>query len=315
MAAEERRIGDATSGLRAFLVIDALVEGRAFGGIRVRAGGDGDALADARALARAMSLKCAFAGIEGGGAKTVVHAWTDRPAAMRALGREVEALAGRYLCGGDLGFTADDLRELRAATRYVACDGIADASGRTVVESLAAADATGHVAVQGLGAIGLSVARRLRALGGRVTACDPDPAACGRARELGCAVVEPGAILDVEADAFSPCAVGGVITPAAAERLRARVVCGGANNPLSDPGVAELLRRRGTVFVPDFVANAGALIAGSSAMLGRDPEPLLAALPGRVRELLARAAAEGRTPLEIATRAAEERLRAAKARR
>jgi leucine dehydrogenase len=316
MTADVLRIEDPASGLRAVLVIDTLVSGRAFGGIRVAAYADeAGALEEARRLARAMSLKCGFAGIDGGGAKTVVWAWRDRPAAMRALGRFVESLDGRYCCGGDLGFTADDQREVASATRHVACSDLADRTGRTVVDAMLAAGPVRTVAVQGLGAVGRSVARRLRERGADVVACDPAPAACDGARAIGCRIVPPDAILDQQSDAFSPCAVGGVITLDAARRLRARIVCGGANNPLAEPAVAGALLERGVVYVPDFVANAGALIAGSCAMLGHDPEPLLASVAGRVRALLDRASAERRPPVDVARDAAEERLRAASGRR
>jgi leucine dehydrogenase len=234
---------------------------------------------------------------------------------MRALGRYVESLDGRYYCGGDLGFTADDLRAVRAETRHIACSELADVTGRTVVDSMLAAGPVRAVAVQGLGAVGGSVARRLRERGADVVACDPDPAACDRARAIGCRIAGPDAILEEECDAFSPCALGGVITMTAARRLRARIVCGGANNPLAEPAVAAALLERGIVYVPDFVANAGALIAGACAVLGRDAEPLLASTAQRVRALLDRASAEGRPPVDVARDAADERLRVASGRR
>ncbi len=310
-------IEDAPSGLQAVLVIDMLVAGRSFGGIRLGSyAHEMEALADAKKLARAMSLKCAFAGIDGGGAKTVVWGWRDRGAAMRALGRHIQGLAGRYLAGADMGFTDDDAAAVKAETKHLACCDVSDATGRSVVDALdAASEKAGvplkSVAVQGAGAVGWAVVRRLRERGIAVVVGEPDPPRAERARQAGCEVVFPDAIYQQAADAFSPCARGGVLSDRAAVRLKCRIVCGGANNPLVNDAVAKVLHDRGILYVPDFVANAGALIQGSAGVMGHDPEPLLAALPGRVRELLDLARAENKPPLDVAVRIAEERLRRA----
>ncbi len=302
-------IEDAASGLRAVLVIDTLLKGRAFGGIRVgRYGNDLEALADAKALARAMTLKCAFAGIDGGGAKTVVFGWQDRAAAMCALGSYIDKLGGTYLCGSDLGFAAEDVEAVKSRTRHIACADVADTSGRTVVECLLAVDTPKSAAVQGLGAIGMSVVKRLRARGIAIIAADPRPQPGEQARALGCELVFPDSIYEQPVDAFIPCAMGNVLRDRSVAQLRARTVCGGANNPLAEDGVAQLMAERGITYVPDFVANAGALIEGSCRMLGADPEPILSALPGRAKALVERARAEKRSPLDVAVAIAEERI-------
>jgi len=308
-------IEDAESGLTAVLVLDAVLRGRAFGGIRVGSyPNELAAAADAKALARAMTLKCAFAGIDGGGAKTVVYGWKNREAAMRALGRHIHGLGGRYYAGADLGFSDADLAAVQAETKYVACGDIAEETGRTVVDSLDAAGGARSVAVQGLGAVGMSVVKRLRERKVKIVAGDPNSARAEQARQLGCEIVFPDGLYQQGVDAFMPCAIGGVLTERAIARLKCTIVCGGANNPLANDAGAKQLMDRGVTYVPDFVANAGALIAGASAVLGRDPEPVLAALPDRVRELLARSKAEQRTTLDVAASIAWERVAALRGR-
>ena len=42
--------------------------------------------------------------------------------------------------------------------------------------------------------------------------------------------------------------------------LPGSIVCGGANNQLATPGVAEQLRGRGILYAPDYLVNAGGVI-------------------------------------------------------
>jgi leucine dehydrogenase len=100
---------DAASGLEAILVIDDVTLGPAAGGVRTRAyRSPEDALADAAALARAMTVKCALAGLPTGGGKCVVldHAGLDRARGFRVLGERIAELGGLFRTAGDLGTTA-----------------------------------------------------------------------------------------------------------------------------------------------------------------------------------------------------------------
>ena len=113
---------DPPSGLTAVLVIDDLTLGPGAGGVRTRAyPGLAAAVAEASALARAMTRKCALAGLAAGGAKAVVldHPGLDRPAAFRALGRLVAELGGLFRTAGDLGTTAADLAAMAETCPYV----------------------------------------------------------------------------------------------------------------------------------------------------------------------------------------------------
>lgn len=295
----------------AFVAIHSLVGGRALGGIRIREYDDEQAaLDDALRLALAMSRKVAFHGLPAGGAKTVLmRPRRGRAAAVEALGAFIESLDGRYHCGPDLGFGPDDETALRRTTSHLACTtGLGEATARGVHAAITAICPPRAVAIQGLGAVGLPLARLLAADGVRVVASDIRPVP-------GFEVVPPTSIFDVDCDVFAPCAQGGVLDAETIERLHCRVVCGAANNPLASDADAERLRARGILYVPDFVANAGAVIVGGSLAAGEGSlaEGRLAAIGERVIEVLERADEEGRSPHAVAVEEADRLLAAARA--
>lgn len=286
----------------AFVVLHAVLRGRAFGGIRIRDyPGEEAALDDAKRLARAMSRKVVMAGIEGGGGKAVMIAPRgDRAEAVRRLGAFIESLGGRYYCGSDLGFTRDDLATLAGETKYVACGDLGPWSARTVRACMDVVAAPNTVAIQGFGAIGRPLAELLR--GSRVIAADLQPIA-------GVESVRAERIYDVPCDVFAPCAAGGVLDAETIPRLGCAAVCGGANNPLATDDDALRLRLRGITYVPDFIANSGATIKGASTAIGEEDriEPRMAAVADTLREVLA---AGGPSPHHDAIRIAEARIAA-----
>lgn len=294
------------AGATAFVALHALLAGRAFGGIRVRRyRAEREALDDALRLARAMSRKIVMAGIEAGGGKTVLVAPEgDRAAALERLGAFIESLGGRYHAGPDLGFTDEDEAALRRSTRHLACTrGLGEATARGVLHAVDAVASPRRVAVQGLGGVGLPLARMLQERGVEVVASDVRPVA-------GFDLVDPEGIYDVEADVFAPCAAGEVLDRETIGRLRCRVVCGAANNPLATEEDAERLHARGVLYVPDFLATGGAVIVGASAALGEADraQARLAGIGQRVRDVVDRARREGRSPQAVAVEEADRRI-------
>lgn len=289
-------------GTVAFLALHALIAGRSFGGIRIRDYlSEEHAVEDALLLARAMSRKVVLTGIEGGGGKTVLMAPKgDRARAVEELGRFVESLRGRYHCGPDYGFTAADGDVMRANTRYFAAGEVSHVTARSVLLAMRAVIEPSVVAVQGLGAVGQPLASELARSGARVIAADIVPV-------VGFESVAPEAIYDVECDVFAPCALGSVLDEATIPRLRCRVVCGGANNPFATEADAERLRARGITYVPDFIANAGATIHGVSTIVGEADriEARLDHVATLTREVVERAAREGRSPHAVAVEMAD----------
>ena len=313
------------AGLRAFLVIDAVRGGLAAGGTRTRAyAAPIDAVRDACQLSRAMSLKCAIAGLQAGGAKMVVlnHPELDRAAAFRALGARVQDLGGVFHTAGDLGTTAADLAHMARTTEFVQTNesSLAAAVARGV-QACAEACATtrGHadlrglrVAVQGCGAIGAAVAASFAEAGSVLQVADLDPQAASRVAEAtGARIVAPATILSADVDIVAPCATGGVLGRESVEALRAWAVCGAANNILADEKVGAMLVEREVLFVPDFIASAGAVIEGVCELQGReDAEALIQQLGTTTRAVLLEAADSGSSTTVVARRVAEARLHA-----
>lgn len=305
------------------LAIDSLALGPAVGGVRTLVGAtEEEAIRDAVALARAMTLKCAIAGLDAGGAKAVVLAGPgmDRPAAFRRLGEHVQEFGGLYRCAGDLGTTPADLAAMRSTTQYVTTDQVAliAAAGRGVLRCIEAClDLAGgavaglRVLVIGAGAMGEGVALALAGAGAEILVADLDSS---RAERLAAAVngraVPSDRWYDLEADIVAPCATGGLIDANAARSVRAWAICGTANNQLASPEAGEILRSRGVLYVPDFIASAGPVIQGiaPSVMGVQDAGAMIDALGETAMRVLELARSEQVQPAVLAERIARERI-------
>ncbi|MCB9522824.1 MAG: Glu/Leu/Phe/Val dehydrogenase [Myxococcales bacterium] len=324
-------VHDPASGLLGVIVIDDTTRGPAIGGCRLARYANGEAaLDDAIRLARAMTLKCSLAGLPAGGGKGVFiehDGITDRAAMLRAMGHYIDSLAGRFYTSGDLGIGPGDLAVVRETTRYVAVpDAQLDLAGaaadglvagmRCALRSVGlGADLKGRrVAVQGLGAMGGRLARRLVDAGATVFGADPNPAAAQAAAQAGVQLVDPAALFDLEVDIVSPCAVGGILDALAAERLRCKIVCGAANNQLASASVDARLHARGVAYVPDFAVNAGAVVLGASRFFESVPSgaEATARAAERIGEVVQRifdeVHASGDPPGAVALRLAEAGL-------
>ncbi|WP_416140691.1 Glu/Leu/Phe/Val family dehydrogenase [Halomonas sp. HK25] len=325
---------DAASGLRAIIAIHDTTRGPALGGLRIYPyASEEDALTDVLRLSRGMSYKSAMADLPLGGGKAVIIAdpRTEKtPALLRAMGRLVESLGGAYITAEDSGSSEADMQVIAEATDHVG--GLRRASGESgdpspftawgvycalrsaVRHGLRRDDIQGlRVAIQGVGHVGAHLARHLHQAGAQLVLADVDREALSHlAEELGAEAVAPEAIFDAEVDLFAPCALGAVLDEAVVERLRAKVVCGAANNQLATPAMAERLRARGILYTPDYVANAGGVI--EIAWQRRDDydrAAVMAHIEGigaTLDELFARAAREQRSPAVIADAMARERF-------
>lgn len=324
---------DPASGLRAIVAIHDTRRGPALGGCRFWSyPSETDAIADALRLSRGMTYKSALARLPLGGGKCVVlggAAEMKTPELLRALGRAIERLGGRYVTAEDVGVTPEDLRIVAETTGHVA--GLPETSGdpspvtargvfaglkAAVRHRLGAKDLAGlTVAVQGLGAVGRSLADQLAEAGARLIVADIRAAAVESAVwELEAAAVDVDDIYDAEADVFAPCAMGAVLNDATIPRLNVAVVAGSANNQLARAFHGETLKRRGVLYAPDYAINAGGVIniAHEDRATGRyDRAAALVAvdrIDDTLAEIFARADAEDRPTSEIADAMAEERL-------
>ena len=320
------------SGLTGVIAIQSTALGPAVGGTRWRRYGDlGEAFEDALRLARAMTLKNAAAELQWGGGKAcIIDDGSPRERQLKAYADLLNHLDGEFIAGKDVGMTLDAMNFLSKRTRWVvgvAPDhgGLGDPSPATAQTVLGAVQAAlrirfgsdelagRSVAIVGVGSVGASLARQLTAGGAKLVLADIDE---GRLRDAakatGGEAVSIGEALGAKVDVLSPCATGEMIDTEMAERLRCAIIAGGANNPLVDDGAAQELHRRGVLYVPDYLANAGGVIMNAVEFNGEGPEALRAALEravARTAENLRVAADTGRPPYEIAREAVEMRLK------
>jgi leucine dehydrogenase len=321
------------TGLVAFIALHDTTLGPAVGGTRMRVYATPDAAAiDALRLARAMTAKAAMCGIARGGGKAVILGDPVRDKTeplLSAYARAVDRLGGRFHTGPDMGIDGRDVAVMSKVTRYVshAVAGnpleAADLAALGVEVAIAAAgQALGRpvegltVALQGLGEVGMRLARGLHRQGARLVVADVDERKVDEARGAFKAEAVPAPrIYDVEAHVFSPCAAGGILDDETIPRLRCRAVVGAANEQLAEPRHAEALLHRGILYAPDYVVNAGGLLsllfelgeADEAAVVARVRE-----IGPRVVELLERARHEGQSPSRVADRMVEEKLEAAR---
>ncbi len=329
---------DRGTGLRAIVAIHSTRLGPALGGTRFYPyASEAEGLEDVLRLARGMTYKAAAAGLDLGGGKAVIFgdpARDKHEALMRAYGRYVDALGGRYLTAEDVGTTQDDMDLVRRETRFVTgvsreLGGSGDPSLATAYGVLWAMKAVArrlwgdtslvgrHVAVAGVGKVGRALVAHLVEERARVTVADVTPAAVERAvGEAGAEAVGVEKIHAVECDIYSPCALGGALRAETIPELRCAAVVGSANNQLAD-GVASarLLAETGVLYAPDFVANAGGLIniAEELAPGGYRPDRARTAVRrifDTVTSVLEAAEVDGVTTAEAADRLAEHRIAA-----
>lgn len=331
---------DPRTGLRAVIAIHNTALGPALGGTRFFPYPSyGEAVADALRLSRAMSYKNAISGLAHGGGKAVIigDPETDKtPELLRAYGRLVQTLGGRYVTACDVGTYVQDLDIVGETTAYATGrsrerGGCGDSSVLTaygVYQGMRAAAehvwgtpslAGRRVGIAGVGKVGRQLAAHVLEEGGSVVVSDIDGDAVDRLRaghpEVE-AVGTAAALVALDLDVYAPCALGGALDDRTVEALQARVVCGGANNQLvteGPGGTAERLAGRGVVYCPDFLVNAGGVIQVSDELLGFDLERArakAAAIFEHTLEVLRSADTDGITPAEAANRIAEERMAA-----
>jgi leucine dehydrogenase len=326
---------DARADTWMFVCVHSTVLGPAAGGTRMKVyASPNEALRDGLRLAQAMTAKNAVAGLPLGGGKGVLAVprlprGEERRELLLRYAELVESLHGTYWTACDMNTASPDMDVVaeRCSTVFgrteehggsgtsapATADGVFAGIRASVAHAFGSDELAGRtVLVQGVGAVGDPLARRLHGEGARVILTDADETRAKElAAELGAETVQPEDAIDTPCDVFSPCATGGVLSEGSIPRLRCRVVAGAANNQLAGPRDAERLAERGILYAPDYVANAGGIIhLASLEMLGEDVarrDERIEAIGGTLTELFRRADAEG-----ISTAAAAERMVAAR---
>jgi len=311
-----RRFRDDRLDLTVFIAVHNSNRGSALGGARIRAYRDETAaLADVLKLSEGMTYKNVLAGLPFGGAKAclVEKPWDEdtRRLALRRFGEFVESFGGRYTTAEDMGSSVADIMVVREVTKHVCClaGGIGDQSPWTARGVLAGIEAAlvrsegspsvaGKIfAIEGIGKVGHHLALELYERGGSLVLADIVEERLGAWKgSPRVSIVDPTEIRGVSSDVYCPCAAGQSLTPEVIANLKARIVAGGANNQLAEPDGARRLARRGVLYCPDFVVNAGGVIAAAAELHGWNTDELCRRIGGIgecLGRLLDKAAATG----------------------
>lgn len=327
---------DKASGLKAIIAIHDTTLGPALGGTRMWPyASEEEAIVDVLRLARGMTYKSAAAGLDLGGGKAVIIGDPHKDkseALLRAFGRFVEGLNGRYITAEDVGTTVADMDIVLRETRYVCglsakAGSSGDPSPVTAVgvwkgikacagavwgeESLAGKT----IALQGLGKVGYHLARHLHDDGARLIVTDTVAERVARVTaELQVQTVAPEAIYDVPCDIFVPAALGAVLNDDTLARLGCRLVAGPANNQLAEARHGELLHQKGILYAPDYVINAGGVINVADELNGAyDRERALRAveiIPRNLAEVIRVSRRDNIPTYKVADLLAENRIAA-----
>ena len=321
---------DDAIGYHGIIAVHSTAFGPAVGGTRFwNYDSEEEALTDALRLSHGMTYKSALAGLPLGGGKSIIisnHSARDRTALLRAHGRFIETLKGRYVTAEDVGTSPADMEIVRLETQHVA--GLIGRSGdpspytaRGVYRAIQASsqfllntfELSGlKVAIQGCGNVGYHLAKLLHEAGARLIATDVNSENLSRVvDEFGAEAVKPNEIFSVKADVFAPCALGGVLNDETIPQLKVRIVAGSANNQLLEERHGSMLRDRSILYAPDYVANVGGVLNGCVELLGWTSEQSLEkinAVYDTVLKIFKSAAEQAITPNEAADRLAEDRL-------
>lgn len=270
--------------LKAIVAIHNTANGPALGGCRMRLYTDeAQALDDVLRLSEGMTYKSSIAGLDLGGGKSCIIADPAMVEGRRDLflqfGHCLNHLGGRYITAEDMGTSVDDVMIMREITKYAAGfdrtkGGGGDPSpwtARGVYQAILAAaerkygskDLKGKkVTVQGVGHVGMYLVSYLKEAGAKVIVSDTRDELVQKAKkDFGVEAASSDAIYDVDADIYAPCAIGQTVNPETLKRLKCTIICGAANNQLSDSSVYGTINDKGILYCPDFVVNSGGVIS------------------------------------------------------
>lgn len=275
---------DPETGLKAIIAIHSTVLGPALGGTRRWAyAHESEALFDVLRLSEGMTYKAAAADLPLGGGKSVIllpkPGEQPTEAQGRAMGRFVDSHGGMYIAAEDVGVSPQFCDWMAKESKFImggeavshggdpspwtalGCFNSMKACLRHLGKSVDFKSLT--VGIQGCGATGYKLAKLLREAGAAVLVTDVHVPTMKRCvEELGCVALGNDRNLFAEKlDILAPCALGGILDHKTIQQLKCQVVCGTANNQLLHPDAdGALLKQRGILYAPDFIANAGGLI-------------------------------------------------------
>ena len=271
---------DSGVGLKGFLAIHNDNLGPATGGTRMLPyASEREAIADVLKLSRAMTYKCALAGVRHGGGKAVIIGDPEKIKTenfLRAYAKIIDGFNGEFSTGEDVGITEDDVQVMLQESRHfngrrgLAGDPSPYAALTTFYAiQVAASEIFGtedlfqkSAAIKGIGKVGGELMKLLIGAGAKIIGADikPEVISVVKSKYPQVKIVDSDVIYEQPVEVFSPCALGNDLTVETVKKIRARIICGAANNQLATAEVGDELFRIGILYVPDYVANAGGLI-------------------------------------------------------
>ncbi|NRB70402.1 MAG: Glu/Leu/Phe/Val dehydrogenase [Xanthomonadales bacterium] len=319
-------------GLKAIIAIHNTTLGPALGGLRMWPyESEQEALDDVLRLSKGMTYKAAVSGLNLGGGKSVIigDPRKDKSEALfRALGKFIDTLHGRYITAEDVGIDVNDMEYIFQETNNVVGvhqvhGGSGDPSPFTAFGTLQGIRATlkarfgddevgkHSFAVQGAGHVGHHLIRMLREEGAKVFVTDINEESVAEAVEMGAEAVGLDDIYDVDADVFSPCALGAVVNEQTIPRFRFKAVAGAANNQLANDEAGDELQARGILYAPDYAVNAGGLMNVSIEFEGYNEQRayrMTRAIYYNLKRIFEIADRDGIPTYQASDRMAEERI-------
>lgn len=321
---------DKGSGLKAIIVIHDTTLGPAWGGTRLWSyHNEEEALVDALRLAKGMTRKASISGLDVGGGKAIIMAKPEQKteALLRAHGRCVETFKGRFLTGEDVGIGVEDAMIMHKETEYVGgiskevgdpspftAHGVVYGIKACAKEVYGSSNLSGlRVAIQGVGHVGYNLAKELHKDGAELIVADMREELTRRVfQEFGAKVVPVEEIYSVDCDIFAPCALGAIINDETIPKLKCKIVAGAANNQLKEDHHGRLLYEKGIRYAPDYVINAGGLIAiymESKHSTAEEGMKKVEEIEEKIWRIISVSKEHNEPTYEIANRLADERIR------
>ncbi|MBE9573227.1 MAG: Glu/Leu/Phe/Val dehydrogenase [Proteobacteria bacterium] len=326
---------DISSGLKAIIAVHDTTLGPALGGVRMWPyASEEDALEDVLRLSRGMTYKASVSGCNLGGGKSVIigDAKTQKTEALlRAMGRFIHSLGGKYICGQDIGTNSHDMAVIQQETPFASCvhekaGGPGDPSFATawgvkvgtqaILKAVYGSDSVADrsIAIQGVGNVGYFVAKYCHEEGAKIIASDISEESLKRASdEFSAKIVGVEEIYGVECDVFAPCAFGAVVNDDTIDKFKCKGISGSANNVLKEDRHGVELQKRGILYGPDYLVNSGGLIHCQEEVLGEVIKERVLEKVSRIYDqilqVFKKAEEEGISTSEAADRIAEERIK------
>ncbi|WP_412546346.1 Leu/Phe/Val dehydrogenase [Maricaulis sp. MIT060901] len=326
---------DKVTGLQAIIGVHSTVSGPACGGCRMWSyPSSAEALEDVLRLSQGMSYKNIMADLPIGGGKSVImkpEGEFNRQELFEAFGRAVESLGGQYITAEDVGVSPDDMMAVRQSTKHVVglpegkaasgdpspitAEGVFRGMKVCIERGLGKSDLSGvRVAIQGAaGHVGAYLSGHLAEAGAELIITDiNEPGLKELEAKYGAKIVGLDEIYDQDVDVFAPCALGAIVNPDTIDRIKAKIIAGAANNQLATREMGAEILKRGKIYAPDYVLNAGGIINVMGEIQGDfDPawvQGKLVGLENTLGEILDQSENEGRPSNIIADEIARNRI-------